>query len=51
MITSLIEVLELQTLVALPNLQYKLSHLTKYFGDVIQRNYDFITFISKFKKA
>ena len=42
MITFLIEML--QTLVTLPHLWYNLNQEIKFFGDVIDRNYDVITF-------
>ena len=42
MITFLIEML--QTLVTLPHLWYNLNQGIKFFGDVIDRNYDVITF-------
>ena len=54
MITFLIEMLELPNFGHWPNIQYNLSLLLNFDGDVIDRNYDVITFTWKyiyFKKA
>ena len=50
MITSLIEKLEFPhiTLVTWTHLQYSLNHVINFFGDILDRNYDIITFISKY---
>ena len=50
MITSLIEKLEFPhiTLVTWTHLQYSLNHVINFFGNILDRNYDIITFISKY---
>ena len=48
MITSLIEMLELPDFVHMTTSKIQFEPCDKFFGDVMNKSYDFITFTSKY---